>query len=119
MTLGPAMTTSPSRPVASSAPVSSTIRICWPGKAIPTVPALRGPAMGLMVEAQVPSDNPYPSINGNPYRDLNRVSRSGGAGAAPQTANRTDDVSGVTWAGNAASIAKIVGTALKKVGRLY
>jgi hypothetical protein len=47
-----------------------------------------------MVEPQVPSDSPYPSMSGNPYRASKRVSNSAGAGAAPQTAKRTDDVSG-------------------------
>ena len=40
------------------------------------------------------------------------------AGAAPQMANLTDDVSGCTSAGRSASIVYIVGTAEKYVARL-
>jgi hypothetical protein len=55
----------------------------------------------LIVEPQVPSDRPYPSTSGNPYRTSNRVSNSAEAGVAPQTLNRSDKVSGRTSSGSA------------------
>ena len=57
------------------------------------------PGLALAVQrvdglAQVPSDSPYPSMTGIRKRVSKRSSSSALAGAAPQMANRTDDVSG-------------------------
>ena len=58
----------------------------------------------MTVQAQEVSDNPYPSMSGNPYRASNQVSNPAGAGAEPQMPKRTDDVSGRTVSGRAASM---------------
>ena len=57
------------------------------------MPGLRTPSSGLTVDAQVPSVSPYPSMIGKPNLDSLRRSSSAGTGAAPHTANRTDEVS--------------------------
>src|SRR5258705_12191526 len=104
MTLAPLITTSPASPSGAGLPDASTNRIVWPGRGRPTVPALRFPASGLTVLAHDPSDSPYPSMIGMPYRDSNASSSYTLAGAAPQTANRRDEVSGFMLAGHPLSI---------------
>ena len=103
MTLAPWMTTSPGWPAGSSEPSGLIAATRCPGRAGPTVPGLRTPSTGLTVDAQVPSVSPYPSMMTKPNRDSHRRSSSFGTGAAPHTANRTDEVSGRTSPGSSAS----------------
>ena len=110
MTVGPEMTTSPVSPVGTILSFGSMIAMTWPGMGGPTVPSLRVPSIGLQAEQQVPSVRPYPSMMTSPKRSSDLVSNSWETGAAPHTANRSDEVSGMTSAGSAASRAKIVGT---------
>src|SRR5882757_2758529 len=104
MTLAPLITTSPASPSGAGWPDASTNRIVWPGRGRPTVPAFRLPTSGLTVLAHDPSDSPYPSMIGMPYRDSKPSSSSTLAGAAPHTAKRTEEVSGFTLAGRPHSI---------------
>ena len=103
MTLPPLMTTSPAAPTGRNEPSGPMVATCWPGRAGPTVPALRTPSIGLQVDAQVPSVRPYPSTIGKPNRDSLRSSSSLDTGAAPHTANRTDEVSRSSSSGSSAS----------------
>ena len=103
MTFGPLMTTSPGSPAAANEPSARIVATCWPGSATPTVPGLRIPSSGLMADAQVPSVSPYPSMTGKPNRDSLRCSSSADTGAAPHTANRTEEVSPSRSAGSSAS----------------
>ena len=87
------MTTSPASPAAANDPSGRIVATCWPGSATSTVPGLRTPSSGLTVDAQVASVSPYPSAIGKPNRDSLRSSSSLDTGAAPHTANRTEEVS--------------------------